>query len=75
MGSTHPEGDFPQEGVGALARIPGCEGHFVRKRRRYRVGKPSSQASVSGTPRLRENDPGRVCFSLRGEVRRGAREE
>jgi hypothetical protein len=32
-------------------------------------------AEISGfSLQLRDNDPGRVCFSLRGEVRRGARE-
>jgi signal transduction histidine kinase len=35
----------------------------------------SRLAEISGfSLQLRENDPGRVCFSLRGEVRRGARE-
>jgi signal transduction histidine kinase len=34
----------------------------------------SRLAEISGfSLQLRENDPGRVCFSLRGEVRRGAR--
>jgi signal transduction histidine kinase len=32
-------------------------------------------AEISGfSLQLRDNDPGRVCFSLRGEVRRGARQ-
>src|SRR6266568_1696225 len=36
----------------------------------------SRLAEISGfSLQLRENDPGRVCFSLRGEARRGAREE
>jgi signal transduction histidine kinase len=35
----------------------------------------SRLAEISGfSLQLRENDPGRVCFSLRGEGRRGARE-
>jgi signal transduction histidine kinase len=35
----------------------------------------SRLAEISGfSLQLRDNDPGRVCFSLRGEVRRGARE-
>ena len=35
----------------------------------------SRLAEISGfSLQLRENDPGRVCFSLRGEVRRGARQ-
>jgi signal transduction histidine kinase len=34
----------------------------------------SRLAEISGfSLQLRDNDPGRVCFSLRGEVRRGAR--
>jgi signal transduction histidine kinase len=34
----------------------------------------SRLAEISGfSLQLRENDPGKVCFSLRGEVRRGAR--
>ena len=36
----------------------------------------SRLAEISGfSLQLRENNPGRVCFSLRGEVRRGARED
>ena len=36
----------------------------------------SRLAEISGfSLKLRENNPGRVCFSLRGEVRRGAREQ
>jgi hypothetical protein len=35
----------------------------------------SRLAEISGfSLQLRENDQGRVCFSLRGEVRRGARQ-
>ena len=36
----------------------------------------SRLAEISGfSLQLRENDPGKVCFSLRGEVRRGARDK
>jgi len=36
----------------------------------------SRLAEISGfSLQLRENNPGRVCFSLRGEVRRGARQQ